>query len=63
MSRLINIQSDDDHAAAVERLFALLPCPVGTHAELEARLIQLAIDRFERAAALAIELRLLKRLH
>jgi hypothetical protein len=63
MSRLLVIQSYDDHQAAIDHLFSILPAQPGSESELEARLIQLAIERFERDVARAITLRGANRLH
>jgi len=45
MSRLLNIRSCEDHSAAVERIFMLLPCQPGSGSELEAR----RLPRFDRS--------------
>lgn len=63
MNQLLNIQSTEAHAAAVERVFVLLPAVPGTNADLEVRLLLLAVARYERDTARAAALRLRGRLN
>ncbi|MET3889346.1 hypothetical protein ABIE41_000422 [Bosea sp. OAE506] len=57
MNYLLAIRSTEDHTAAIERLFVLLPCLPGSEADSEARLLQLAVARYERDAARAAALK------